>query len=209
LIFGEDFDLMGKLIMVRHGESEGNAIRRFTTSSEAKITDLGRRQALEAALRIKRKFEPVRVIASTFARARETGLIIAAELGIPIEYEAEFREQSLGDLAGQPYESIANDPSFDPKRSWMWRAPNGESQEDVMRRVAPVLDGVARRFADDEIVVVSHGGVMRAVWAHVTGKWENAHVPPNCGIVVIEHQGGRYGTPEVLDGEVPKREVVG
>ena len=167
---------MGKLIMVRHGESEGNAIRRFTTSGDAKITELGRRQAHEAALRIKLKFQPTLVIASTFARARETGLIIAAELRIPIEYEAEFREQSLGDLAGQPYESVANDPTFDPKRSWVWRAPGGESHEDVLRRVAPVLDRVARQYPNDEIVIVSHGGVMRSVWAHVTGKWENAHV---------------------------------
>jgi broad specificity phosphatase PhoE len=200
---------MGKLIMVRHGESEGNAIRRFTTSGEAKITDLGRRQALEAAIRIKLKFQPILVIASTFARARGTGLIIAAELGIPIEYEAEFREQSLGDLAGQPYESIANDPTFDPKRSWVWRAPNGESHEDVLKRVGPVLDRVARKYPDDEIVIVSHGGVMRAVWAHVAGKWENAHVPPNCGIVVIEHRNGRYGEPDVVYGESPAREAGG
>ncbi|MGD0672101.1 MAG: histidine phosphatase family protein [Candidatus Binatus sp.] len=200
---------MGKLIMVRHGESEGNAIRRFTTSGDAKITELGRRQAHEAALRIKLKFRPTLVIASTFARARETGLIIAAELRIPIEYEAEFREQSLGDLAGQPYESVANDPSFDPKRSWVWRAPGGESHEDVLRRVAPVLDRVARQYPGDEIVIVSHGGVMRSVWAHVTGKWENAHVPPNCGIVVIEHESGRYRAPEVMYGESPARETGG
>jgi broad specificity phosphatase PhoE len=200
---------MGKLIMVRHGESEGNAIRRFTTSGEAKITDLGRRQAMEAAQKIKIKFHPIRVIASTYARARETGLIIAAELAIPIEYEAEFREQSLGDLAGQPYESIANDPTFDPKRSWVWRAPNGESHEDVLKRVAPVLDDVAKKYPDDEVVIVSHGGVMRSVWAHVTGQWENAHVPPNCGIVVIEHQGGRYREPEVVYGETPARESGG
>ncbi len=195
--------------MVRHGESEGNAIRRFTTSGEAKITDLGRRQALEAAVRIKLKYQPTLVIASTYARAREAGLIIAPELGIPIEYEAEFREQSLGDLAGQPYESIANDPTFDPKRSWVWRAPNGESHEDVLKRVAPVLDQVAKKYPDDEIVVVSHGGVMRAVWAHVTGKWENAHVPPNCGIVLIEHRSGRYRAPEVVFGEPPVREAGG
>jgi broad specificity phosphatase PhoE len=200
---------MGKLIMVRHGESEGNAIRRFTTSGEAKITDLGRRQALEAAQRIKLTYKPVRVIASTFARARETGLIISAELLIPIEYEAEFREMSLGDLAGQPYESVANDPTYDPKQSWMWRPPNGESHMDVLKRVAPVLDSVAKKYPDDEIVVVSHGGVMRAVWAHVTGKWENAHVPPNCGIVVIEHHGGRYREPEVVFGEAPARESGG
>ncbi|MGB8413200.1 MAG: histidine phosphatase family protein [Candidatus Binatus sp.] len=200
---------MGKLIMVRHGESEGNAIRRFTISGDAKITELGRRQAHEAALRIKLKFQPTLVIASTFARARETGLIIAAELRIPIEYEAEFREQSLGDLAGQPYESVANDPTFDPKRSWVWRAPGGESHEDVLRRVAPVLDRVARQYPGDEIVIVSHGGVMRSVWAHVTGKWENAHVPPNCGIVVIEHESGRYRDPEVMYGESPARETGG
>jgi broad specificity phosphatase PhoE len=192
---------MGKLIMVRHGESEGNAIRRFTTSGEAKITELGRRQAHEAALRIKLKFQPMLVIASTFARARETGRIIAVELGIPIEYEPEFREISLGDLAGQPYESIANDPTFDPKRSWVWRAPGGESHEDVLRRVAPVLDRVAAQYPDEEIVIVSHGGVMRSVWAHVTGRWEDAHVPPNCGIVVIEHESGRYREPEVMHGE--------
>ncbi len=200
---------MGKLIMVRHGESEGNAIRRFTTSGDAKITELGRRQAHEAALRIKLKFQPTLVIASTFARARETGLIIAAELRIPIEYEAEFREQSLGDLAGQPYESVANDPTFDPQRSWAWRAPGGESHEDVLRRVAPVLDRVARQYPDDEIVIVSHGGVMRSVWAHVTGKWENARVSPNCGIVLIEHESGRYRDPEVVYGESPARETGG
>jgi len=200
---------MGKLIMVRHGESEGNAIRRFTTSGDAKITELGRRQAHEAALRIKLKFQPTLVIASTFARARETGRIIAVELGIPIEFEAEFREQSLGDLAGQPYESIANDPTFDPRRPWVWRAPGGESHEDVLRRVAPVLDRVAGQFPNEEIVIVSHGGVMRSVWAHVTGKWENAHVPPNCGIVLIEHESGRYREPEVVYGESPARETGG
>jgi hypothetical protein len=50
---------------------------------------------------------------------------------------------------------------------------------------------------------------MRSVWAHVTGQWENAHVPPNCGIVVIEHQGGRYREPEVVHGESPARESGG
>ena len=200
---------MGKLIMVRHGESEGNAIRRFTTSGEAKITDLGRRQAHEAALRIKMKYKPTLVIASTFARARETGRIIAEELGIPIQYESEFREMSLGDLAGQPYDSIANDPTFDPKHSWLWRAPNGESHEDVKKRVAPVLDEVAKKYPDDEIVIVSHGGVMRSVWAYITRKWEDAHVPPNCGIYVIEHQGGRYRDPEVVFGDSPAEESGG
>ncbi|HYL58425.1 MAG TPA: histidine phosphatase family protein, partial [Candidatus Acidoferrales bacterium] len=134
---------MRKLIMVRHGESEGNAIRHFTSTPEAKITELGRRQAHEAALKIKQQFRPALVIASTYARARETGRIIADLLGIPLEFEKEFREQSLGRLAGLPYESVQKDPTFDPKQPWLWRPPGGESHLDVRQRVAPVLDRVA------------------------------------------------------------------
>jgi broad specificity phosphatase PhoE len=200
---------MGKLILVRHGESEGNAIRHFTTTPEAKITELGRRQAHDAALRIKLLYRPSRVIASTYARARETGRIIAETIGIPLELEAEFREQSLGELAGKPYESAQLDPTFDANRSWLWRPPGGESHMDVRARVGPMLDRIALQFSDQELVIVSHGGVMRSIWAHVTGKWEGAHVPPNCGIILVEHDNGRYRMPQVVHGEASVREAGG
>src|SRR5581483_1619051 len=96
---------MGKLILVRHGESEGNRIRHFTTSPEAPITELGRRQAREAAERIKAMFRPSLVIASPYYRARETARIIADHLGLAVEIEQAFREQSLGQLAGKPYDA--------------------------------------------------------------------------------------------------------
>jgi broad specificity phosphatase PhoE len=200
---------MGKLIMVRHGESEGNAIRRFTTSGEAKITELGRRQAHDAAIRIKLMFRATLVIASTYARARETGRIIAEELGIPLELEHGFREQSLGRLAGEPYESVAQDPTFDSKQPWLWQPPGGESHLDVRARIGPLLDRVVKHHADNEIVIVSHGGVMRCAWAHVTGRWDDAHIPPNCGIVLIEHDGSRYKHPEVIQGEAGAGETGG
>jgi broad specificity phosphatase PhoE len=200
---------MGKLILVRHGESEGNRIRRFTTSPEAPITDLGRRQAYDAARVIREAFRPELVIASPYVRARDTGRIIAGELGLPIEIESDFREQSLGELAGQPYEVVFNDPTFVRERSWEWRPPGGESHLDVLARTGPVLDRLGRRFTDAEIVIVSHGGVMRALWAHVTGTWNNAHIPANCGIVLIEHENGRYRTPPSViagDTDVSARE---
>ncbi len=189
---------MGKLILVRHGESEGNRIRHFTTSPEAPITELGRRQAREAAERIKAMFQPSLVIASPYFRARETARIIADHLGITVEIEHAFREQSLGQLAGKPYDSVLRDPSYRPERSWEWRPPEGESQEDVRARTAPVFDRIARDYAEGELVIVSHGGVMRALWAHVTGQWEGAHVPSNCGIVLVEHDGSSYLMPQVL-----------
>jgi broad specificity phosphatase PhoE len=192
---------MGKLILIRHGESEGNAIRRFTTTPDAAITDLGRRQALEAAIRIKILFNPSRIVASPYFRARETARIIGDHLGLPIEIEPAFREQSLGDLAGKSYDIVREDPSFIPERSWEWRPPGGESQMDVRHRTAPVLDNLMRAHPEHEVLVVSHGGVMRALWAHMTNQWDGAYVPTNCGIVVVDHDGARYLMPRVLEGD--------
>ncbi len=192
---------MGKLILVRHGQSEGNAMRRFTMTSETPITELGRKQAEEAALKIKIKFRPRIEVASTYRRAHETGRIIADALGVPIELEHGFREQNLGELAGKSYDMVREDPTFDAARSWLWRPPGGESHIDVLARTGPLLDEYAKRFAADEIVIVSHGGVMRCLWAHATGNWDKAHVPPNCGIIVIEHESGRYRNPEIIHGE--------
>jgi len=40
--------------------------------------------------------------------------------------------------------------------------------------------------------VVSHGAVMRALWRHVTGMWRAGKVARNAGVVVVEHDAGRW-----------------
>ena len=198
-------DRAGKLILVRHGESEGNRDRRFTTSPAAALTDLGRRQAKDAAARIRVLFTPELVIASPFARARETGEIIARELSAPFEVREGLHEQSFGSLAGQPYDVAAQATDLDPKRPWLWCPPGGESREQVRRRVAPILDELAARHLDTDVVVVSHGAVMSALWAHVTDSWEQALIVGNAGIVVVEHVGRRYSPPRMIVEEEQSR----
>jgi len=190
---------MGKLILVRHAESEGNRDRRFTTSPAVPITGLGRQQAHAAALRIRELYRPMTVIASPFIRAHQTATIIADAFGLPVEVEHDFREQSFGDLAGKPYESVSLDPSYQPERAWEWTPPGGESAQQVLQRTAPALDRVVRRYPGDEVVMVSHGAVMRTLWVYITGNWVGAHVPKNCGIVLVEHTAGRYSPPKILD----------
>jgi broad specificity phosphatase PhoE len=46
---------------------------------------------------------------------------------------------------------------------------------------------------------VSHGGVMMSLWAHLMGNWESAHLPPNCGIVLIDHEPERIHPPRLLE----------
>src|ERR1700747_2916865 len=97
---------MGKLIMVRHGESEGNRDRRFTISPDVPLTDLGREQARAVAARIARRFAPSCVISSPFRRARQTSEIIAGELGLPIEVVHDLHERNLGVLKGESYDVL-------------------------------------------------------------------------------------------------------
>jgi probable phosphoglycerate mutase len=193
---------MGKLIMVRHGESEGNRDRRFTSSPEVPLTELGREQAREAARRIAKRFAPQRIISSPYRRARQTSDIIAGELALPIEVVHDLHERDLGVLKGQSYDLLRDlagqDSGYDPKRGWLWRPEGGESYEDVRRRVIVAIDEIRHRYPTEELVVVSHGGVMLSLWAHLTGAWEAAHLPPNCGIVLIEHEPGRVHPPTLL-----------
>jgi probable phosphoglycerate mutase len=186
-----------RLILIRHGESVGNRERRFTTSPEAELTDLGREQARQAATLIARMFKPRKIVASPYARARETGEIIASALGLEVALEAGLYEQSYGHLAGQAYDLVYEDPGYDPERPWLYKPPGGETREEVRMRVAPVFERIAATH-DCELVIVSHGGVMQALWAHLTGRWEEAHLPPNAGIVLVEHFGGRFTQPRVI-----------
>jgi broad specificity phosphatase PhoE len=195
----------GKFIMVRHGESEGNRERRFTVSSEVGLTELGVRQAHQVARRIAELFKPQIVLSSPFRRAHQTSEIIASELNLPIETVYDLHERDLGCLKGHSYDDlralVLKDPSYDPARGWSWKPEGGESYEDVRERVMAAVDKLLSYYAQNEIVIVSHGGVMLSVWAHITGQWHGAHLPPNCGIVLIEHDGRRMRTPKIVQGK--------
>jgi broad specificity phosphatase PhoE len=193
---------MGRLILVRHGESEGNRERRFTTTPSVPLTAIGREQAFEAGRRIAGMFKPALVVASPYARARETAEIIAAQLGFEIEIEPNLFERRFGSLAGESYDIEMAELAFDPIARWHWRPPGGgESFEDVRLRIAPVLEKLARENPDREVVVVSHGVVMLTAWAHLTGTVAGVEIPRNCGIVVVDHEDGRFCQPRVVPAD--------
>ena len=191
---------MSKLILVRHGESSGNRDRIFATSPhDLPLTELGYRQAHEAARRIGELFRPELVVTSAYLRASETARIIAGALGLPLEFEPDLHEREFGTHRGRSYDSFLAEPDYDPQRPWAWKPEGGESYEEVQARVSPVLDRLAAAHTGREVVVVSHGGVMSALWAYVAGCWDDAHVPPNCGMVLIEHGPHGYSNPRVVD----------
>jgi broad specificity phosphatase PhoE len=192
---------MSKLILVRHGESSGNRDRIFATSPhDLPLTELGYRQAHEAAQRIGQLFRPELVVTSAYLRASETARIIAGALALPLEIEPNLHEREIGSHRGRPYDSFLTEPDYDPQRPWVWKPQGGESYEEVQARAAPVLDRLAAAHTARDVVIVSHGGVMTTLWAYVAGTWDEAYVPPNCGMVLIEYGPQGYSTPQVVGG---------
>lgn len=172
------------VLLVRHGESQGNLTRTFTDSPEVPITPLGQEQADRAAVFIRDHYPVRRLVTSPFRRARQTAEVISRVLGIPCEIDPEMREQSMGELAGQPYDAALRSPDFDPQRPWAWRPRRGESLVDVQTRVVPRLLAIVRSTPPgDATVVVSHAGVIQAVRAYLTGTWERLGPVPNAAIV--------------------------
>ncbi len=194
---------MGRLILVRHGESRGNRERVFGHSPhDLPLTELGYEQALTAAHRIGGSFQPSLVVTSEFLRAHETARVIAEALRVPLKVEPGLHEREVGVHRGQSYDSLVQAPGYDFLRPWAWKPEGGESFEEVQARAAPVMDRLAAAHPHEDIVLVSHGGVMVSLWAHAAADWVDAHKPPNCGIVLIEHGADGYGPPRAIDSTV-------
>jgi probable phosphoglycerate mutase len=192
---------MARLILIRHGESEGNRDRVFTLTPTVPLTDRGREQVRAAAAWIAARYAPRRIVASPFLRAQQTAEELAGVLGVPIAIEPDLRERSYGDLAGQPYSILQTRTDFDPGAYWLWRPPGGETLVEVAARAGAVLDRLAAAAPEDDTVVVSHGATMMSLWWHVTGAWRQGRVARNAGIVVAEHREGRWrsATPAEID----------
>ena len=190
---------MGRLVLIRHGESEGNRDRIFTHTPEVPLTDAGHAQVRAAAEWVAARYRPVAVVSSPFLRARQTAAILAERLALAVRVEKDLREQSFGELAGQPYAALHDASDYDPARYWLWRPPGGETLLEVAARAGAALDRVAAGAAGNDVVVVSHGGVMMALWWHVTGEWRTGKVARNAGLVVVEHEAGRWRGATVIE----------
>lgn len=189
---------MGRLLLVRHAESEGNRDRIFTLTPLVPLTEAGHEQARTTAEWLRARYAPRLLVSSPFVRARQTAGIIGRVLDLVCSVEDDLQERSYGDFSGKPYDTPR--PDYDPQAYWTWRPPGGETLDEVVARVGPVLDRVAAGAGDGDAVVVSHGAVMMALYRHVTGVWPMpARVVRNAGVLLVEHRRGTYRAATLLE----------
>ena len=203
--------MSGRLVLLRHGQTQGNVERRLDTRPPgAELTDLGRDQARMFARSLPRP--PGLIVHSIATRAVQTALEIhgaihsaidgavsssAASGGAGVEAFEGIHEVQVGDLENRSDEAAHNDFNTIYRR---WHdgehglaLPGGETAHHVLDRYLPVLDQLRMRYLDDDgfdgdVVVVSHGAAIRlvsAVLAGVDGRFAIDHHLANAESVVL------------------------
>ncbi len=142
--------------LVRHGETDWNVHGRLQGSSDIPLNDTGRAQAREAAHLLRtRSWDSI--VASPLSRAYETAEIIGAELGLPVsDTDPALVERHYGAAEG-----LTEWEAYD---NWPWGDyPGLEPRPTVARRGVTAVSRLAESHPDTAIVVVTHGGVIRAI----------------------------------------------
>lgn len=180
-----------RIVLIRHGQSEWNALGRWQGQADPQLSDLGRAQARAAA----RSLGALDAVwASDLLRAAETATIIAGELGVgPVVVDPDFRERDAGEWSGLTraeidvrYPGYLEPPSDEHSAfggaQWQPRRPPGwEPDDQLLERALRGLRRIARELPGGEVLVVTHGGLIYTVelelgatfarLANAEGRW--------------------------------------
>lgn len=153
-----------RLCLVRHGETPWNTEHRLQGHLDIPLNDNGMAQAA-ATSRSLAAHRFAAIYCSDLRRARDTAAPAASLLGCEAQAEPRLRERHYGAFQGLTYAEaeklhakdyarfVARDPAF--------KFPGGgESLADFAARVGEVLGSIARRHLGEQVLVVTHGGVL-------------------------------------------------
>jgi len=155
--------MAAEITIVRHGETIWNVEQRLQGQQNSKLSENGILQAelLGNALK-KREFDVL--ISSDLERAIETAKIINQQLLLPHTIHSNLRERSLGIFEGKTMAEIRqkypDEYLFYKARTPGYVIPNGESIEQLFRRVTTEIEDIAHKFANKKVLIVSHGLVL-------------------------------------------------
>lgn len=178
------------ILLIRHGQSEGNILGVFTGHSGYPLSDLGHKQAEMTAEYIRRNYDVGAVYCSDLPRAFQTAEHIAKGFALPIVTNCRLREINAGDWENKPFADL---PELFPDAFTLWledlihaRCTGGESVLEVAERSANALQDIAVSNLGKCIAVVAHATPIRAALWKLSGASEDAMQDlcygSNCGI---------------------------
>jgi 2,3-bisphosphoglycerate-dependent phosphoglycerate mutase len=184
-----------RVLLVRHGQSEGNAEGRFGGHTATPLSARGRRQA-EATARALFEERVTAIYSSDLSRAVETAMPLARLTGLDVEQSEAFRERSVGVMEGLTFEEAAERHPEQYaaliRRDFDHVILGGESYRQMLDRASAQLDRAIEQHAGGRLVVFSHTGTICILALHLMGALDAPELKPvwvatsNCGITRFE-----------------------
>ena len=171
--------------MARHGETDWNVERRVQGKSDRPLNDTGRAQARALAEALEE--EPLDAIySSDLVRAHETARFVAERKGLGVTVVPDLREKDFGTWEGlTDIEIRRRFPDASTGPSW----GDGETPHELSSRVLAALERIAEAHPGGRVLVVSHGGPLRAVLRHCEVERDAIG---NCTVLRLEAEAGRF-----------------
>lgn len=199
-----------RVLLVRHGQSEWNAVGRWQGQADPPLSDVGRRQARSAARSLGALDA---VFASDLQRATETAAIIAGDLGVgPVVVDPDLRERDAGEWSGLTRADIDerypgyldSAPGFGPGQAR--RPPGWEADDSVRDRAVRALRRIAAEVGGGDVLAVTHGGLIYVIEHHLGHEGPIARLANGAGRwVVVDGEAMALGDRVLLvdDDEAP------
>ncbi|BBZ52093.1 bifunctional RNase H/acid phosphatase [Mycobacterium heidelbergense] len=148
-----------RLLLLRHGQTELSAQRRYSGRGNPALTDVGRRQAAAAARYVAHRGGIAAALSSPLQRAYDTAAVAAKALGLDVTVDDDLIETDFGAWEGLTFDEAAErDPEL--HRRWLSDTgstpPGGESFDAVLDRVLRVRDRITGEHQGATVLVVSH-----------------------------------------------------
>lgn len=192
------------IYLMRHGQSTSNVAMRLAGRTDVALTDVGRRQAMEAGRKLK-GIDFSAVYTSPLIRARETAALAAP---LPARVVEDLQERSMGLLENLTWDEAEAFLGTDRLARWFedpvnFTPPEGESIRALYERGARAVAALLERHGqEDTILLVSHGAILSCITAYLLGQGPEAadrYTYENCGVACIDvHEGVgrlRLGAP--------------
>lgn len=182
------------IYLIRHGETEWNKKKLIQGHSDIPLNEKGKLQSKQLGEKLKGiHFEAV--FSSDLVRARRTAEIIILEKKLAVVTTKALRERLFGRFEGKHLDELKKtlkELIFTSKeRQKKLKLNNIENDEEIMGRFIPFIREVAVAYQGKNVLVVSHGGLIRAFLNHMGFKIPEYSDKPmkNTGYLIIESDG--------------------
>lgn len=163
-----------RLYLVRHGETHWNAVKKFQGHSDISLSAKGRQQAASLANFMQKKGITIdAAYSSDLRRTLETAEILLQKSSATNIALKDLREINFGEWEGFTSKELYF--HYPEKLAQWWqspsttRIPGGENLTDVMQRVTPCLAKILKAHVNENVLLTSHGGIIRVVISYVLG----------------------------------------